>query len=318
MVAGTGFANVSNEQIVTVSAADTAATANDSTPDMTDLNRRIDDIVAFQKRKDPWYKDTAVMISAAAFFISIVTSTISAYRTHQQDVNSLKDSLHNIIRLYHAVNMHTAELRFTALNDLPDPFDARGDPDNPRAKWSREFDRTLSNATATENALLTKQAYSLAHELGKDASSVDLGEVGSILYETTQLRLSESILNDASNRAENLVERVGALRGLGQTQFLLGKRDESNATMNQALNVFADYPEEAKDPNYLHFTQVFTYLFWIGFVGTQDCELSKKNLADAIRSNSLTTTPLASQSPKINRAREDLAGCPDNPARKVN
>jgi hypothetical protein len=66
--------------------------------DLDTINRRIDDIVAFQKRGVPWYRDTGLTISVAAFFFSIVTSSITAYRTLQQDINSRKAALQSLIQ----------------------------------------------------------------------------------------------------------------------------------------------------------------------------------------------------------------------------
>ena len=54
------------------------------------LNRRVDDLVALQTKRPPWYRDPPVLISASAFLISLVTTGLSLHRTHQQDVNALK------------------------------------------------------------------------------------------------------------------------------------------------------------------------------------------------------------------------------------
>jgi len=77
--------------------------SHDLNKDIGDINRRINDIVAFQKNKDPWYRDTGILISAAAFFVSIVTSGLSAYRTYRQDINSRKEALQSVIQQYHTI-----------------------------------------------------------------------------------------------------------------------------------------------------------------------------------------------------------------------
>jgi hypothetical protein len=41
--------------------------ASDVRKDLASMNARIDDIVAFQERKRPWYRDTSLLISGAAF-----------------------------------------------------------------------------------------------------------------------------------------------------------------------------------------------------------------------------------------------------------
>ena len=62
------------------------------------LNRRVDDIAAFQSKRPPWYRDPPVLISASAFLISLVTTVLSLHRTHQQDVNALKVQLRAAIQ----------------------------------------------------------------------------------------------------------------------------------------------------------------------------------------------------------------------------
>jgi hypothetical protein len=41
--------------------------ASDVRKDLATMSARIDDVVAFQQRKGPWYRDTSLRISGAAF-----------------------------------------------------------------------------------------------------------------------------------------------------------------------------------------------------------------------------------------------------------
>jgi hypothetical protein len=62
------------------------------------LNRRIDEIMASRGEKKPWYREAGLIISAAAFFISILTTVVSGYRNYQQDLDSTRAQLRASIR----------------------------------------------------------------------------------------------------------------------------------------------------------------------------------------------------------------------------
>jgi hypothetical protein len=277
---------VSNEEQAEGNAPDSSLSVSDSAHDIAFINRRIDDIVAFQKRREPWYRDTGVLISVAAFFISVVTSVITAYRTHQQDINSRKDALHTVIQQYNATQLHSVEMQLAFLTF------ARDKSSGPLYEMSQNLSAAATGTAGLATALLSKQAYSLVRQLGSNASSIDLGEVASILYYNGQFALSENIYKDAVSFSENAFEYIGALRGLAQTQFALGKKKSSEETMTKALEAFTGvYPNEADNQDYVNYTQVGTYIWWIGFVGTSDCELSKDNLAKSVEI--ISHTPVA-------------------------
>jgi hypothetical protein len=82
------------------------------------LSARVDDIVAFQKRKSPWYRDTAVLISVCAFFLSIATGGISAYRTYREDINSRRDSLRAVIQQFHEMAIGNVSTQYSIKKDM--------------------------------------------------------------------------------------------------------------------------------------------------------------------------------------------------------
>ena len=92
--------------------------ASDVRKDLATMNARIDDVVAFQRKKGPWYRDTSLLIAGAAFFVSLVTSGISAYRTYRQDINSREDALHSIIQQSFATSLSSVATQFSIQKDL--------------------------------------------------------------------------------------------------------------------------------------------------------------------------------------------------------
>jgi hypothetical protein len=98
---------------------------SDTAKAMDALNARIDDIVTFQKRKEPRFRDTSFIISSAAFLISLLTSGISAYRTYRQDINSRKDALQSTIQQYYATSLANVADQFAFQKDLNGPSDPK-------------------------------------------------------------------------------------------------------------------------------------------------------------------------------------------------
>jgi len=252
----------------------TGSAASDIGKDLAAMNGRIDDIVAFQKRKDPWFRDTSLIISSAAFFISLVTSGISAYRTYRQDINSRKDALQATIQQYYATSLSNVASQFSFQKDL-------GGPSDPKYASSQYFANGATTIVQSANVALAKQALSLVNELGKNASSVDLGETALILGTVNQFSVGEELYKRALDTAVNSVEYLGSAKALAQQQYYLGKKDEATVNIKKALDVFSKFPDEANE-EYVNYASAQTYLFWGGFVGATDCKLSKEALSQAV------------------------------------
>jgi hypothetical protein len=229
-------------------------------PDAVDaLHRRIDDIVSFQKKRGPWYRDPALIISASAFFISVMTTVVSWHRTYQQDVSALKTQLRAAIQQANNLAMQNMELY---------------------EKFKNDNSRLLNAASIlnTQNVIVAKEAYSLAKALGNAASSLELASAAQALLASDESLLAEDLLNDAVTRAENSVSYAASLRSLSALQFQNGQRGEANASFNRALAVFDQFPKEANNQDYVNITQAYTYLFWSSTVKMADCGLAKETL----------------------------------------
>ena len=271
-----------------------AAEAAATQADLAGVRRRIDDIVAFQQKKPSLYRDTGIMISAAAFFISVMTTVVSWYRTYQQDVEAKKTQLRTVLLQAYALNIQNIELG----HKLKDDYAA------------------FMNASSTLNAqnlMLAKEAYAVARSLGKSASSMDLVSVANALIQSSEVSLVEDLLKQAVERAENSVERLAALRLLGSTQYATGRRAEADASFTAALSVFEKYPQDANNLFNVQITHAFTHVYWANAVGYTDCAVSQKNLAsatqylDRLPSNAPQVSTLKTQIEQWNAA---LAACP--------
>jgi hypothetical protein len=279
--------------------------ASDVRKDLATMNARIDDVVAFQQRKGPWYRDTSLLIAGAAFFISLVTSGISAYRTYRQDINSREDALHGIIQQSIATALSNIAAQFSFQKDLTGTTD-------PKYPMSQNFSNAAQGIYGNATQTFAKQGLSLVNELGGNASSVDLVETGLLLAAANQFNSAEDLYKRAVDAAVNSVEYVGAARALAQQQHYLGKREDATVAIKKALDVFSKFPNEANSSDYVNFTHAQTYLWWAGFVGTSDCKLSNENISQVVHYAGLLT-PLVHQSSGIDgqilAARKALASC---------
>jgi hypothetical protein len=270
------------------------------------INTRINDIVAFQQRKRAWYRDTSLMIAGAAFFISLVTSGISAYRTHKQDINSRKDALHGIIQQYYTTMLSNTATQFSFQKDLTGPTD-------PRYSATQIYSNAANQIVGSANVAYAKQALSLVDELGGNASAIDFVETGTLLGAVNQIASAEELYRRAMPVSVNSIEYVAAARALAQQQYYLGKRDEATVTMKNALDVFSKFPNEVTySSDYVNYTHAQTYVWWAGFTSTRDCKLSKENISHAEYYAGLLT-PVVHQTSgidgQISAARNALASC---------
>jgi hypothetical protein len=326
--------------------------------DLATLNSRIDDIVAFQNRKRPWYRDTALLISGVAFATSIVTSVISGYRTYRQDINSRKDALQTVIQEFYtnaiagtsgkfsfdrnaydlnkdayelqkglqqpfagaayspslgppnagATGVNTKQIGFVDTNAATEIINYAMMTANNAATMGQNS-LTLNNNAST--ALATK-ALSLINDLGCaaspddqtkpqtpifgslaakissavnnywcNASSIDESEVGFILSYSNLYVPSEKLYKRSIGSAQNSIEYLGATRGLAWVEYQTGKKDKGEQTMNQALKVFEQFPDDAVSDEYVKYTNLQTYLMWVTYLGCKDQQASRDKVTEA-------------------------------------
>jgi len=234
------------------------------------LNSRLDILIhKIAPKKKAWYRDAGVFISVCAFVISVITSTIAAFRTYQQDINSRKDALHAIIIEYSTVQFRNIGLQYEYEKYVPPLLNGSG-----KAINIINYETYTSGILRAETAALSKQAYSLVKELGRNASSIDFTEAAVILGANIQFPQSEELYVLGVNSAENSLEYVAALRGLGQTQYAEGKRVESMKTLDKALNVFEKFQNESGNIDLVNSTMANTYNYWASFIGKNECGVS--------------------------------------------
>jgi hypothetical protein len=175
--------------------------ARDLRRDLEVMKTRLDDVVAFQKRKGPWYRDTTLLIAAAAFFVSLVTSGISAYRTYRQDINSREDALHNMVQQYYTTALTNTAMQFSFQKDLSGVAD-------PKWPFVQTFTSSALQISRAATQTYAKQGLSLVNELGNHASAIDLVDLGALLAAANQLGPAEEMLKRATVAAVNVEDQL--------------------------------------------------------------------------------------------------------------
>lgn len=224
------------------------------------LSQRIDDIVAFQKRKGAWYRDTSVVISVAAFLISMVTTVFSWYRSYQQDITAIQGQLSAVLE------------RATALQrtNFDYYYKLKDDP----------LYGSVSAVLNQENVQLATQAYSLARALGENASVTQLNNAAYFLMASDLSVPGKELLDKAAQRADNSVEYVGAMRMLGALQYKLGNPEAGNEAYTKATRAFEKFPSE-RNESYENLTQAYTHIYWANVLQITDCNAANEHMRTA-------------------------------------
>jgi len=303
-----------------LSGQDTGPT-NDLSKRVNIIEDRVTDIIAFQKRREPWYRDTGVLISVAAFTISILTSGITAYRTYRQDINARKDALQSLIQQFYSSGINTIALQYNIQKDFQTASNNSGSLNanliqstsyNPAlAGLAANTSTTIQGSVYASNAMLAKKSLELVTALGDNASSLDHGEVAFILQSSSLFEPARKSYVSAIEKASNSFEYLGAVRGLAQLEYIKGDKDKANLDLTQALDVFTKYSDEKPSTDYISFTHFQTYMYWTNIV-VSDCNMANKSLDQAIHYSSLMSPSLLLSSGaqvQIQNAKVNLANC---------
>jgi hypothetical protein len=269
-------------------------TIDDPHDEIAVINQRIDDLIAHQQRRAIWYRNPSLITSAAAIFISVVTTAMSWYRTYQQDVTSMRAQLASTLQ-------QASSLQIQAID-----FYAKYKDDQPAYMRAA----TVLNA---QNLILAKQAYALATALGTAASSGNLTNVANSLMQSSDVTLAENLAQQAAARADNSIDYVAANRLLGALNFYKGQKKEGEASFNKALDVFKIYPNEAKSQDFVNYQHAYTHLYWAQAAVASDCQTAKQQLALAsqymVRLSPLARQQLGSTEAEVNRMNQMTAAC---------
>ena len=268
-----------------------------------------------------WRLDPGLIISAAAFIASLVTTVLSIQRAETQDVNAKKDALHAIIQQYennviHRLEVNKAESR--ELFDLGYNFalsEEKQDFSKLPAQQARKISQVLdylkdfNEHLAFETKTLAKQALSKANELDDAASAVDLSDAAVVMTDARLANFPERLYQKALAKAGNSVEYVGAARGLAKASYADGRKDDFRKAIDEALQVYGKYPQEALNADDVRRTHFQTYIWGLDTLGAEDCALAHDYLAGAQEQAQKPPGPASDLDAKLKQAKLSLPEC---------
>jgi hypothetical protein len=263
------------------------------------LNRRLDGLT-LQKKDGPWYKNVAILISAAAFIASITTSVISGLNSRQQtisaDVSAEKAALHTLIQQYNDLQVKNSELRYRATKDSIPSHDPPSALDAAYTTSANDFFEAIRSTINSQSFLIAQQAKNSIEQLGTNASSTDLGEVAYFLAVNGLYGSAERLYDRAILSSKTPLEYSGAKLGLAAIEYKLGDQ-ESVKTMGDAISSFEKFPDERPDKDYMNASIITSYKSWNQFLLNSDCPLKKDNASKAEELLKAMASPFSYSSP---------------------
>jgi hypothetical protein len=217
--------------------------SHDASSRLAILENRLDSLIAARK---PWYRDTTLLAqitAIAAFAMSVVTTTIAAYRTHRQDVNTIKTELRTIISQLHDHGVALGEFKIKYKDNL--------------------LLDSITGDMYESDIQLARRAYYVVKELGTDASAYDFIETAYFLHNVGEIDLADELAGrgiDAAAKAANFADHLASIRQLGRSKLQAGRVAESEVYMQEALQIFQIYPKAAQNEYFVNSTHAYTLL----------------------------------------------------------
>jgi hypothetical protein len=215
-------------------------------PRLVAIERDIDTIQNRLLHVDaPWYRNSSVWISVIALLFSFGTTYVSYKRSDAQDLQAARQELRGILQRLAALPKEGLE---ASRKYAGDPGAAQ----------------LVGGFINQENAMLAREAAEIAGKLPKDAvSPTEYYAVALSLQNAYELSPAIDFLKRSLALAEDRSDfnsEIGALRSLGNLDFLTGKPDDGRVVYQRARAIFSRYP--GFDQYTQTSTNVWTELAW--------------------------------------------------------
>ncbi len=192
----------------------------------------------------PWYRSISTVISVTALAFSFGTTAVSYRRAEMQDVQSSRQELRGILQRLSAI---PREMLDATKKYQGDPGAITG----------------MSQLYNQESTVLSRQAGEIVKRLPKNVVSATECYAIAVAFQTSyNLAAAKEFLQMALDKANNFNDEIGAVRSSGFLEFLTGQPQAGRVRYQQALNIFAKYPNY--DPYTVASTNISTELFWGG------------------------------------------------------
>ena len=240
----------------------TSATISDVQDSIAAINK---ELVTVQSKliraESPWYRQPALIISLTALLFSFGTTSVSYYRTTQQDIHDARTELRTLI------------LR---LSQLP----------RENIEYSKKYADdslalgSLSGVLNQENALVAKQAADIINRIPGHVGATEYMSVAGALSNSGLFDPALKLMTRAFAQSADANDEVAILRFFGQTLFATGKLEEGRQKYQAALQIFTKYPTD--NQSYIHMTHLFTEMYWSQMeTAARQCQFARSHLEEA-------------------------------------
>lgn len=207
------------------------------------LGQEVDALqVALMRGRTPWYRDIPTIFSVLALVFSLGTTYVSYKRTETQDILAARAELRALLQRLAALPKENLEITRTYANDAA----------------SLNF---ISGYIGQENSLLARQAAEIAGRLpSRQITSAEYHAISLALWNAGDAMAALPFAEAAARSATEAASAANALRAYGADLFTLGQAERGRAQYQEALNIFAKYPNY--NDYFQGYTHILTQLSW--------------------------------------------------------
>jgi hypothetical protein len=261
------------------------------------IKREVDALqVHVMEKAKPWYRQIPVLVSLivsiGALSFSFWTNYKAEDRLDREEEHATRVELRELIQRLQALPKENFDL-FRTYNDDPSGQSA------------------LSALLNTENLVLTSQAAELIEELDGDVTATEYYATAQGFYLSDRPAEATKLVEAGLRVAKDPVNEVALLRQDATIRFASGDPEGGRSRWQQAVDVFAKYPDE---PQLLvAVTQTYTEIGWAeAELGQGECGAALEHItaAGGHLSGLPATHPLIAQKNYAETAIWDQCGAP--------
>jgi hypothetical protein len=225
--------------------------------------------------KKHWWQEPAILIAAMAFFLSVITTVISAWTSYQKDIHDQQEQLVALI-------LDMKDLRLQGA-DLSNQY--KNDPGTLAA---------LRTTLSTQERAIQRYAVAIARGLGTKASTgefVILAQDSIIEGNVTE---AVSLLELAVSAAASPLDVSWALRSLAGLEMRIGSpemRTAGNASYQRLVDLDVEYPDLNNDVGLKLFVKTIGHFEWGEALVRTDCKEARSHFDKA--QSYLSNVPVA-------------------------
>jgi tetratricopeptide (TPR) repeat protein len=233
----------------------------------------------------PWYRDASTLIAMMALLFSFGTTFVSYHRTEVQDIQAARQELRGILQRLSAIPREEIAASKQYAGDANTIF-------------------AISQLDNQENSILVRQALEIARKLPRNmVSATEHYAIAYAQQHAYDLLGAKESIRLATERATNFNDEIAAIRSGAYLDFLTGDYPEGRARFEQALNIFAKFPDY--DPYTKISTSISTELAW----GSSEAGIGQFSLALQHTGQAQKLVDTLPQSPGSDGLRQQIASC---------